>query len=90
MRTLLSIGLVASMFLGASGRALAHHSHAMFDHDIEMTITGTVTDFAFNNPHVFLYLDVAQDNGEVVKYWIEMSSITMHGYERALEQGLSR
>lgn len=55
--------------------ASAHHSHAMFDHGRQITVTGAVTDFAFNNPHVFLYLDVAEDDGALVRYWIEMSNI---------------
>jgi hypothetical protein len=55
--------------------ALAHHSHAMFDHSQELAITGTVTEFSFRNPHVFLYVDVPQDDGSVVNYWVEMSNI---------------
>jgi hypothetical protein len=55
--------------------ALAHHSHAMFDHATEVSVTGTVTEFVFRNPHVFLYIDVKNPNGEVVNYWVEMSNI---------------
>jgi hypothetical protein len=55
--------------------ALAHHSHAMFDHGREISITGTVTEFFFRNPHVFLHLDVSQADGSVVNYWVEMSNI---------------
>ena len=47
----------------------------MFDHDQEMTLTGTVTKFSFLNPHVFLFIDVEQDDGETVNYWVEMSNI---------------
>ena len=42
------------------------------------SITGTVTEFVFRNPHVFLYVDVKGENGETVNYWIEMSNITEH------------
>jgi hypothetical protein len=56
--------------------ALSHHSHAMFDHTKQMTMNGTVTGFVFRNPHVFLYLDVKGENGEVVNHWIEMSNLT--------------
>jgi uncharacterized cupredoxin-like copper-binding protein len=61
--------------LGAVPPAWAHHSHAMFDHAKEVTVTGKVTEFVFRNPHVFLYVDVRTDSGEVVKYWVEMSNI---------------
>jgi hypothetical protein len=53
----------------------AHHSHAMFDHAIEKTITGTVTSFSFRNPHVFLYLDVKGERGQVVNWAVEMSNL---------------
>lgn len=67
--------LLAAAIAGWSHPALAHHSHAMFDHAIEKTITGTVTNFSFRNPHVFLYLDVKGENGQVVNWAVEMSNI---------------
>ena len=66
--------LAGAVALGISGPALSHHSHAMFDHTVSQTITGTVADFAFRNPHVFLYVDV-EEEGETVHYWIEMSNL---------------
>jgi|TARA_B100000686_G_scaffold121303_1_gene128383 hypothetical protein len=47
----------------------------MFDHSEEVSISGTVTKFSFRNPHVFLFIDVKNENGEVLNYWIEMSNI---------------
>lgn len=71
-----SIGLLASVLaLSAAPPAWSHHSHAMFDHAKEVSVTGTVTEFVFRNPHVFLYVDAKTDSGEVVKYWVEMSNI---------------
>lgn len=71
-----SAWLLASVLaLGAASPAWSHHSHAMFDHATEITVTGKVTEFVFRNPHVFLYVDVRSDRGEVVKYWVEMSNI---------------
>ncbi len=55
--------------------ALAHHSHAMFDNTQEVTINGTVSGYVFSNPHAFLYVDVEEENGETVQYWIEMTNI---------------
>ncbi|MBI3047690.1 MAG: hypothetical protein HYY76_05205 [Acidobacteria bacterium] len=69
-------GLLAVVLaLGAASPVLSHHSHAMFDHTNEVTVTGTVTEFVFRNPHVFLYLDVKNPNGEVINYSVEMSNI---------------
>ncbi len=76
MRKLPFIGLLAgTMAVGVSGPVSSHHSHSMFDHGQEVTITGTVTKFSFRNPHVSLYIDVEEENGDMVNYWIEMSNI---------------
>jgi hypothetical protein len=56
--------------------AQAHHSHAMFDMTKEVTITGTVANFSYRNPHVFLHLDVRNDKGEVTSWAVEMSNIS--------------
>jgi hypothetical protein len=56
--------------------ASAHHSHSMFDMTREVSLTGTVTSFSYRNPHVFLYVDVKNDKGEVVSWAVEMSNIS--------------
>jgi hypothetical protein len=53
----------------------AHHSHAMFDMTVETSITGTVTNFSYRNPHVYLYLDVKGADGAVARWAVEMSNI---------------
>jgi hypothetical protein len=68
--------LAAALALTFSSRAWAHHSHAMFDHDKEVTITGTVSQYIFRNPHVFLYVDVKNDAGETITYTVELSNLT--------------
>ncbi len=68
--------LAAALALTTSSRAWSHHSHAMFDHDKEVTITGTVSQWVFRNPHVFLYVDAKAESGETVTYTVEMSNIT--------------
>jgi exosome complex RNA-binding protein Csl4 len=68
--------LTAALALAVASPAQSHHSHAMFDHSKEVTVTGTVAEFAYRNPHVLLYLDVKSDTGEPVKYEIEMSNIS--------------
>ena len=76
MRTLIRIDfLVGVAAFVLSNLSLAHHSHSMFDHSEEVSVTGTVTKFSFRNPHVFLFIDVKNENGGVLNYWIEMSNI---------------
>jgi len=48
----------------------------MFDHDKEVTITGTVSQWIFRNPHVFLYVEAKAETGETLTYTVEMSNIT--------------
>jgi hypothetical protein len=67
--------VVAGVAFGSVAGVWAHHSHAMFDTSREVTITGTVTNFVYRNPHVFLYVDVKNDKGEVQGWSVEMSNI---------------
>ncbi len=76
MKNLKWTGLLAgAMALGVVSPALPHHSHAMFDHVTRVTVSGTVTEYVFRNPHVFLYVDVEGENGEIVNYWVELSNL---------------
>ena len=76
MKTLKWVGVLAgALALGIASPVLAHHSHAMFDHTKDVTLTGKVTVFEFVNPHASLYVDVKNDKGETVNYWFEMSNV---------------
>jgi len=62
----------------------AHHSFAMFDQSKTVTLTGTVTQFQWTNPHSFIEIDAATRNG--VEHWsIELNSpnnLTRQGWKR--------
>lgn len=61
----------ACMALFALGMALpvwAHHSTANFDMARSITIAGTVTYFAFTNPHSYFDMDVADKKGTIHHY----------------------
>ena len=76
MKNLMRVCLLAAvMTIGVVPAALSHHSHAMFDHTREVSVTGTVTQWLLRNPHAFLFIDVKTETGEVVNYSIEMSNI---------------
>ena len=49
----------------------AHHSFAMFDHARKSTITGSVKEFEWINPHVWLHLDVKKPDGTVEPWAFE-------------------
>src|SRR3954466_2296130 len=73
MKYLRCTGLLAgAMAMGIVSPALSHHSHAMYDHEKDVFISGTVMNFAYVNPHGSLDVAVLE-KGQMVKYWIEMS-----------------
>lgn len=51
-------GIVAALVLVAA-RADAHHSTAIYDSDNPVELKGTVVEWQFVNPHVFIMLEVA-------------------------------
>jgi len=71
-RTVKAAGLLA--LLGFSAPAWVHHSGAMFDREKQTTITGTVTEFNWTNPHASFRVDVAAPDGNVESWAIEMNS----------------
>ncbi len=64
--------LVACMFAATCSTAvMAHHSAAAFNTDIETTIAGTVTEYSFRNPHVYMRVDVKKPDGTVSSSEVE-------------------
>ena len=56
--------------------ALAHHSFSMFDHSQVVSVTGTVKELEWTNPHAWLHI-VAKDekSGAPVDWAFEMASV---------------
>jgi hypothetical protein len=55
-----SIRAIAAMaVLAAASAAYAHHSFAMFDNENQIKLKGTVKDFQWQNPHVYIEIDAA-------------------------------
>jgi hypothetical protein len=63
----------AALLTGASGPAWAHHSHSMFDETQELSITGTVKNVAWVNPHGYLFLVVQNPDQTTTTWQIELS-----------------
>jgi hypothetical protein len=72
MKTLLFCALAGSLVcLPAS----AHHGTSNYTGVTEtVTLEGTVTEFAWSNPHVFVLFDVKDNNGTIVHWAGEMNS----------------
>jgi hypothetical protein len=59
-------------FMASSGVALAHHSFAMFDAGQKTTLSGTVKEFQWTNPHAWIFLMVPNHDGQLEQWAVEM------------------
>ena len=55
----------------AATSALAHHSNSAFDGDKVMVLTGTIAEWKWTNPHVWIFLSVDDSSGGKVQWEIE-------------------
>ena len=72
-----SIVVASCIALGAACAALpalAHHGAALFEPEKVATVTGTVTEFQFVNPHVLVYVNVKGKDGKEVRWGGELTS----------------
>ena len=76
MRIPLRLSL-ALVLLTTAGAALAHHSFAVFDRTKKVTLTGTVKDFQWTNPHAWIQVDVPDDKGQSTEWGVECGSPNM-------------
>jgi hypothetical protein len=65
------------VLLTAASAALAHHSFAVFDRTKKVTLTGTVKDFQWTNPHAWIQVDVRDDKGQSTEWGVECGSPNM-------------
>lgn len=64
----------AGLVICAATPALAHHSFALFDQSKSSVLVGTVKEFQWTNPHVWVQLNVPGPNGVVQEWGIEGST----------------
>lgn len=65
----LSISAAAAVAL--TGSAWAHHSNAHFDQAAPIELQGEVVEYQLINPHAFIYLNVEDENGQVVEWALQ-------------------
>ena len=57
-------------------QAQAHHSFAMFDHEKSITVSGTLKEFEWTNPHCWLHINVVDAaTGRTAEWAFEMGSV---------------
>jgi hypothetical protein len=67
-------GVVVLSVVIASATLSAHHSTAMFDQSKVMSRTGTIKQLEWVNPHVWLHVTLADDNGREAVWSFEAGS----------------
>jgi hypothetical protein len=65
--------VVAGMLL-VSVSLLAHHGQAGYNTTEKVTVSGSVSEFQFVNPHSIVHLDVKDDKGETQAWQGELTS----------------
>jgi len=63
--------LIIAALLTTTSSVLAHHSNAAFDGDKVVVLKGTVTEWKWVNPHVWILLSVDDGKGGKVDWAIE-------------------
>src|SRR5690606_14019192 len=67
MNSFNKFGVLLSLFL-LSPLAFSHHSSSGIDPNGSVTVTGTVKEFKWGNPHSWIELEVVNDEG-VTEIW---------------------
>jgi hypothetical protein len=63
-----------ALLLMVASPMFAHHGGVQYDKEHAVTVTGTVTEYLFTNPHVQIHFDVKDENGNVDKWVAETGS----------------
>jgi len=71
LNKLRTISFAVVGLLAVSIPLLAHHGNASYDATKTVMVKGTVTDYVWSNPHVFIKLDGKDDNGNTVHWIVE-------------------
>jgi Family of unknown function (DUF6152) len=71
------VGIVVITIIAFAGQTQAHHSFAMFDHEKLITVSGSLKEFEWTNPHCWLHVLAPDPNtGRMVDWSFEMGSVS--------------
>src|SRR5215475_9157880 len=63
--------LTCAVLVALAAPAFAHHSAAAFNTQQEVKITGTITEYKFRNPHIYMTVQVKKPDGSSTLVEIE-------------------
>ncbi|PYU23866.1 MAG: hypothetical protein DMG32_15225 [Acidobacteria bacterium] len=66
-----TISLVVVSLLPVSVPLFAHHGTAVYDTSKMVTVKGTVTEYVWANPHVYVKVDAKDDSGNTMHWALE-------------------
>ena len=69
LRHRISAAAGVALALCAGGPAAAHHSFAPYEPDVQFQLDGVVTKYQWLNPHVYIEMDVSDEQGGT-KHWL--------------------
>lgn len=77
-RDRLRMAALAGSLLGFAAMPLqAHHAATMFDGSKTVIIKGTIKTYEWTNPHVWIWIDVPEANGQIQTWGIETANLAM-------------
>jgi len=77
MKKVVTSAILVAGLLIVAGSLWAHHGRgATYDMKKQLSLKGIVTEVLWRNPHIVIFLDAKDSNGNVVKWTIEHSNIT--------------
>lgn len=71
MNVVLAAAIATGLVAAIATVAAAHHGFAVFDTSSQKTVSGTVKEFQWTNPHTWVWLDVPNDKGGVDTWGFE-------------------
>jgi hypothetical protein len=77
MNRIATFALTCSLSLALAPPALAHHSAAAFNTQQEVKTTGTITEYQFRNPHVYITLQVKKADGSTSALEVEAGAASV-------------
>jgi hypothetical protein len=62
--------MISFLRLAAIAIALAHHSFAVYEPNVQVKLAGVVTSFKWGNPHVYLEIDATDPKSGETRHWL--------------------